>query len=142
MSMTQLLFNDEGSITRRQWWIGTITLLALQFAAEIAAQRWLRPRGLDRPALLFTSLALLIPFHTVNSKRFRAIGRSPDLALAGGALAGLSILTSAFAGKPTLDLAFGLCLCGVILWYVVDLGVLDYTPKPDPARVDAAAART
>ncbi len=126
MRMTQLLFDDEGRITRRQWWIGTLVLLAAQLAAETAATRWLAPLGLDRPALLFVSLALLIPFHAVNAKRFRALGRSPDLALWGGGLAGLSILCGAFLRWPQLDLALGLGLCIVILWYIVDLGILEH----------------
>ncbi len=126
MRMTQLLFDDEGVITRRQWWIGTLVLLALQQVAEAAAARWLTPLGLDRPALLFVSLALLIPFHAVNAKRFRGCGRSPDLALWGGGVAGLSILAGAFLRWPALDLALGLGLCLVIIWYIVDLGILDH----------------
>ncbi len=86
--------------------------------------RWLAPRGLDVPALLFVSLALLIPFHAVNAKRFRACGRSPGLALWGGVLAGLTILAGTFLRWPPLDLALGLGLCLVILWYIVDLGIL------------------
>ncbi len=124
--MTQLLFDDEGTISRRQWWIGTLMLLAVQQIAESVAGRWLAPLGLDRPVLLFTSLALLIPFHSVNAKRFRACGRSPARALWGGILAGLVILSGAFLRWPALDLILGLGLCLVILWYLVDLGILDH----------------
>lgn len=124
--MTQLLFDDEGVITRRQWWAGTLLLVAMQLAAESIVARWLAPMGLDGPALLFVSLVLLIPFHAVNAKRFRACGRSPALALWGGGLAGLTILAGAFLRWPSLDLALGFGLCLVILWYIIDLGILDH----------------
>ncbi len=86
------------------------------------------------------SLSLLIPFHAVNAKRFRAIGRSPGLALWGGGIAGVSVLSSTFLRWPTLDLSLGLALCLVILWYLVDLGVLDHQPRIAVDRVDATAA--
>jgi len=141
MIMTQLLFDDEGVISRRQWWAGVAILIAAQSFAGWLAAHWLAPRGLDRPAVLFLSLAILIPFHAVNAKRFRAIGRPPSLALCGGALAALTTLADAFLKSPTLDLGLGLALIATILWYAVDLGVLDHDSRATPERIDACLRR-
>ena len=141
MSMTQLFLDDEGTIARRQWWIGTLALLCIQFLAEALTARWFGPQGLDGPLMLSLSLAILVPFHAVNAKRFRAIGRPPELALWGGGLAGLSILAGVFLNLPALDAALGLLLIMTIGWYVVDLGVLDHDAHAAPARIDAAARR-
>jgi len=141
MNLMQLLFDDEGAISRRQWWNGTLALVVAHVLAGWIAAVALGPSGLDRPAMLFVSLALLIPFHAVNAKRSRAIGRPPVLALAAAAIAGASILAGAFARTPELDLSLGLGLTAAILWCVLDLGVLDHAAGVDPARIDAAAKR-
>ena len=141
MSMTQLFLDDEGTIARRQWWIGTLALLCIQFLAEALTARWFGPQGLDGPLMLSLSLAILVPFHAVNAKRFRAIGRPPALAVWGGSIAGLSILAGAFLRLPSLDAALGLILIATIVWYVVDLGVLNHDARAAPTRIDAAAGR-
>jgi uncharacterized membrane protein YhaH (DUF805 family) len=139
--MTQLFLDDEGTISRRQWWIGTLALLAIQFFAESLMARWLGPPGLDGPLMLSLSLAILVPFHAVNAKRFRAIGRPPWLALWGGGVAGLSILAGAFLRLPALDVAIGLALIATIGWFIVDLGVLAHDAWAAPERIDAALRR-
>ena len=139
MSMSELLLADEGAISRRQWWTGTLLLGVGQLLAGWMATRWLG--RFDRPAMLFLSLAALIPFHAVNAKRFRAIGRDPALALWGGGVVGSSVLSGAFVKLPILDIALGLGLIAIVLWHVVDLGVLDHEAKASPARIDAAARR-
>jgi uncharacterized membrane protein YhaH (DUF805 family) len=134
MTLAQLLFDDEGVITRRQWWIGTFVLVAFQILAEYLAGRHLLSSGFGRPAMLFLSIALLIPFYSINAKRFRAIGSMPELALAGGVLPLLAILSDTFLAFPKLDMALGLLILAVILWYIVDLGLLYHAPVIDVGR--------
>jgi uncharacterized membrane protein YhaH (DUF805 family) len=122
MTAFQLIFDDEGEIARRQWWIATLLLVILQMGMEMLASR-LVPGG-SRGVSMFLSIAILIPFYSVNAKRFRAIGRSPSLALIGGVLTAGSILIDTFLPLPALNMIFGFALLGVIIWYVIDLGVL------------------
>jgi uncharacterized membrane protein YhaH (DUF805 family) len=141
MRMTTLLFNDEGVIDRRQWRIGTLVLLALYMTSGAVATRWLGASRLDQPFMLFCSIAILIPFHAVNAKRFRAIGRSPALALWGGSVPALSILVSAFAAFPLVDIALGWMLVCIVVWYVVDLGIYPHDAKASHHRIDAVTQR-
>jgi uncharacterized membrane protein YhaH (DUF805 family) len=136
MSVAQLLFDDEGVIARRQWWLGTALLLAVQLGAGWLARRHLGPSGLDRPSMLFVSISLLIPFHSLNAKRFRAIGQPPLLAVMGGAVALASILVGAFLPGAAVNIPLGLALLCVILWFAAALGCYD-----PPARIDVPARR-
>jgi uncharacterized membrane protein YhaH (DUF805 family) len=136
MSLAQLLLDDEGVIARRQWWLGTALLLAAQLVAGWLARRHLGATGLDRPLMLFISIGLLIPFHSLNAKRFRAIGQPPRLALLGGGVALASILAGAFLPGAIVNIPLGLALLCVILWFAAALGC--YEP---PARIDVSARR-
>jgi uncharacterized membrane protein YhaH (DUF805 family) len=138
MNMAQLLFDDEGVISRRLWWLGTITLVLAHIAAGYAATRWLGARGLDRPAMLFLSIAILIPFYAVNAKRFRAIGRDPALALVGGALPALAALKGMHIAWPMIDIALGGLIIATIVWYAIDLGLYDHEAHASAGRIDAA----
>ena len=141
MSMTQLLFDDEGKISRRQWWLGSGMLFALYMVLGIGMGRWLQGSGLDRPIMLFFSIAILIPFYAINAKRFRAMGRSPGLALWGGIVPCLSILIGTFLKAPWLDILLGWMMIGITIWYVIDLGVYAHGFSAYLARIDAAAKR-
>lgn len=139
MTAFQLFFDDEGEIARRQWWIATLLLVILQMGMEMLASR-LVPGG-SRGVSMFLSIAILIPFYSVNAKRFRAIGRSPSLALIGGLLTAASILIDTFLPLPALNMIFGFALLGVIIWYVIDLGVLAHDEVPRPLRIRDLGSR-
>jgi uncharacterized membrane protein YhaH (DUF805 family) len=127
MSWTRLLFDDEGVISRKTWWAGTLLLVLLHGIAEFFSARLLAEIALAKPFMLFVSLAILVPFYSVNAKRFRAIGRSPGQALIGGILPGLVILCDVFLAFKVLDFTFGLAMLAVMLWYIIDLGVIDHS---------------
>jgi uncharacterized membrane protein YhaH (DUF805 family) len=142
MNLTQLLFDDEGVISRREWRVGTLILVAAYFAAGFATSRAFGARGLDEPLMLFVSIAMLIPFYAVNAKRFRATERSPNLALWGGAVPALSALSGTFLRIPVIDIAFGWLIIGIVVWYIVDLGFFPHDDRLDTAkRIDAAVRR-
>jgi uncharacterized membrane protein YhaH (DUF805 family) len=126
--MTHLLFADEGKISRREWWLATSLLLAAYMLASALAMRLLGAQRLDRPLMLFISIAILLPFYSVNAKRFRAIGRRPELALFGAILSALTTLVGVFLPFQPVNTALGVALMLVILWYAVDLGVIDHSP--------------
>ncbi len=75
--------------------------------------------------MLFVSIVLLIPFHSLNAKRFRAIDQPAWLALAGGAVALAAMLAGAFLPGHPVNIGLGLALLAVILWFAVALGVYD-----------------
>jgi uncharacterized membrane protein YhaH (DUF805 family) len=132
MNMAHILFDDEGVITRRQWWLGAALLLAAQLAAGWLAARQFGAVGLDRPLMLFVGIGLLIPFHSLNAKRFRAIGQPTWLALAGGGVAMASMLAGVFLPTHAVNIPLGLALLVVVVWFAVALGVYDPQPRIDP----------
>jgi uncharacterized membrane protein YhaH (DUF805 family) len=137
MTWLQVLFDDEGVITRRAWWWGTALLVAAHIGLGWLAARHAGPLGLDRPLMLFVSISLLIPFHSLNAKRFRAIGQPGWLALAGGGVAFASILAGAFLPGAAINIPLGLALLVVIVGFAAALGIYDPPPQIDPARLRA-----
>ncbi|MGL4635903.1 MAG: DUF805 domain-containing protein [Beijerinckiaceae bacterium] len=128
MTMTHLLFDDEGTITRRQWWLGSSVLMAVYMLAGFCVAKWLGHTGLDRAIMLFVSIAILLPFFSVNAKRFRAIGRSPSLALVGAFMSALATLSGDFLPLMPVNTGLGIILMLVIVWYTIDLGLVDHNP--------------
>jgi uncharacterized membrane protein YhaH (DUF805 family) len=142
MSMGQLFLDDEGVISRRQWWIGTIALTLAYLGLGVIAQRQLGAKGYDEAAMLFVSIAILIPFHAVNAKRFQAIGRRPELALVGGIVSAVALLTDHFLAIDGLSILCGWAMIVVFVWYVTDLGLYDHEAHASATRIDAAIKRS
>jgi uncharacterized membrane protein YhaH (DUF805 family) len=137
MNMARILLDDEGVISRREWWCGVAMLLGVQFAVGWLAQRHVGGTGIDRAIMLFLSISLLIPFHSLNAKRFRAIGQPTWLALAGGVIAITSIMAGAFLPGHPVNIPLGLVLLVTILWFAAALGVYDPPPRIDPEKARA-----
>jgi uncharacterized membrane protein YhaH (DUF805 family) len=140
LSWIRLLFDDEGMISRKTWWAGTILLVLLYASAEFFSARLLGDMQLARPFMLFVSLSILVPFYSVNAKRFRTIGRSPNQALIGGILPGLVVLSDFYVAFDPLNIMFGLATLCVIIWYILDLGVFDHDAQPR-LRIDGRRPR-
>lgn len=133
MEVFRILFSDEGVISRRQWWLGSAILIGFQLLTGHLAAREFGQQGFDRPLMLFITIALLIPFHSLNAKRFRAIGQPTWFALAGGGVAIASILIGNFLPGHPVNIPLGLVLLVVILWFATALGCYDPPPRIDPA---------
>jgi uncharacterized membrane protein YhaH (DUF805 family) len=136
MTLLRLLLDDEGEIARRQWWIGTLLLVAAHAVAGLILHRLLGARHLDGPIMIFLSIAILIPFYAVNAKRFRAIGRSPNLALWGGVLTAAAVLQAQFLPSPALSTGIGWAMIAVIAWYIIDLGLFPHADRSAETRLD------
>jgi uncharacterized membrane protein YhaH (DUF805 family) len=132
--MMRLLFDDEGKIARADWWLGIILLICLHALAAALAVRLASPVVADGMKT-FLAIAVLLPFYSINAKRFRATNRSPELALWGAVLPGLSVLATLFLRWTPFELALGLGSLAVILWYIVDLGMVDHQPSVDRSRL-------
>ena len=132
--MMRLLFNDEGEIARSDWWLGHALVFSLHALASAVAARLATPLVADG-LKVFLSILVLIPFYTINAKRFRATGRSAQLALWGSALPALSTLVGLHLRWLPLEVALGLATLAVIIWFIVDLGMIDHQPMVDRRRL-------
>jgi uncharacterized membrane protein YhaH (DUF805 family) len=137
----RLFFDDEGVISRQLWWVGTLLLLAACMAMGWGVGRMTGNTGPADALMIFCSIAMLIPFHAVNAKRFRAIGRSPMLALWGGMVPVTSVLVDSFFDLPAMDILLGWMIMGVMVWYVLDLGIYPHESHAPRQRIDAAIKR-
>jgi uncharacterized membrane protein YhaH (DUF805 family) len=132
--MMRLLCDDEGEIARADWWLGLILLISLHACAHALVGRLVTPAwagGLKT----FLAIAVLVPFYTINAKRFRATGRRPSRALWGAVVPALSVLAALYLRWAPLDLTLGLGTLAVMLWYIIDLGMIDHQPAVDRARL-------
>jgi uncharacterized membrane protein YhaH (DUF805 family) len=132
--MMRLLFDDEGEIARADWWLGTILLICLHALASALAVRLASPL-VASGIKTFLAIAVLVPFYSVNAKRFCATGRAPELALWGAVLPAFITLTALSGRWALLDLTLGLATLTVILWYIIDLGMIDHQPTVDRSRL-------
>jgi uncharacterized membrane protein YhaH (DUF805 family) len=137
----RLFFDDEGVISRQLWWMGTLALLGVSMAIGSGVARMTGNTSHTEALMIFCNIALLIPFHAMNAKRFRAIGRSPVLALWGGIIPAASVLADSFADLPVMDILLGWMIMGVMVWYVLDLGVYPHEAHASRSRIDAAVRR-
>jgi uncharacterized membrane protein YhaH (DUF805 family) len=141
MTPMRLFFDDEGVISRQLWWAGTLFLLGSSMAMGSGVARMTGNTGHKEALMIFCSIALLIPFHALNAKRFRAIGRSPVLALWGGIIPAASVLADSFTNWPVMNILLGWMIMGVMVWYVLDLGVYPHEAHAPRNRIDAAVKR-
>lgn len=125
MNLFRLLFDDEGEISRAQWWIGVGCIVLAHVSLQIIAALAPFPLGLDRAFLTFVGIALVLPFHAVNAKRFRAMGHSPLLALPAAAIGVASGVLNTLPLGVTAPTITGIAGVIVWLWYVVHLGLLE-----------------
>jgi uncharacterized membrane protein YhaH (DUF805 family) len=141
MNPMRLFFDDEGVISRQLWWMGTLVLLGTSMAIGWGVGRMTGSTGLTEALMIFCSIVLLIPFHAVNAKRFRAIGRSPVLALWGGVVPAASVLVDSFFDLPAMDILLGWMIMAIMVWYIVDLGIYPHEAHASRQRIDAALKR-
>ncbi len=137
----RLFFDDEGVISRQFWWIGTLALLGVSMALGTGVARMTGNTSHTEALMILCNIALLIPFHAVNAKRFRSIGRSPVLALWGGIIPAASVLADSFTNWPVMNILLGWMIMGIMVWYVLDLGIYPHEAHASRTRIDAAAKR-
>jgi uncharacterized membrane protein YhaH (DUF805 family) len=141
MNMGHILFNDEGHISRREWWAGTIVLMLAQTGLGWLSHRYLDAYGAGQAAALFVSIVLLIPFYSVNVKRLQALGLPSWVALWMGALALVAILSGAFLPGHAINIPLGLALLCVIVGGAIWLGFYEPPPQVSPTGLTARVTR-
>ncbi len=144
--------NDEGTIDRSTWWLALIPLASVLILMTLIwlllapwGQRGLNERAFIDPRTIaayfylafyaFCVILIAVSYTNFSAKRLRARRRWP-------ALAGLLPLAALLAGAAhwlyprvaevmpwALVAACDIALAGVIIWHVIDLGVLERKPQ-------------
>lgn len=132
--MWRLFLDDEGVIGRRQWWLGTLTVLAALWLVNGLVYQTPTLWRVEPGVLVFFSLAALIPFHALNVKRLRDRRRPEWLALVAAlppAIAALSVAVRPATGMlGAVDMVVGVSLLLVAAWMILDLGLGGSKPQP------------
>lgn len=136
MNLTRLFFSLDGRIGRAQFWLGTVILAAISFAATYAIILLV---GLSQAAIAFSAavaFALAYPSYAVMAKRFQDRGKPGALALIGLVPVYAVNLLYTFGIFDSLDpspLAQGcdIVISLIFLWFLVELGFLKGTQGPN-----------
>lgn len=147
-----LFFSLQGRIPRKQFWTGSLILLAAYLCVLAPIFAFWQDEWLDTPsalwvrqAFLATDLLLAWPTFAVNAKRQQDRGHWPWLAWLGlVATLGLSLLdlaglTETADGFTTLGLGIFVLLSLIVLAIIIELGMRKGTAGPNLYGADPLA---
>jgi uncharacterized membrane protein YhaH (DUF805 family) len=144
MDFSNLFLSTQGRIDRRDFWIGYIILaVANLVVALITAGLFGRMTFMTRLIYFLYIAVMAYPAYAVTAKRFHDRGKNGAF---GAILVGLSIVSSlltlsGLSGDPdapnALDIIIGIATLAIIIWYLIELGILrgtvgDNRYGPDP----------
>lgn len=159
LSLLQTFFSPAGRLNRARFWFGLsvwiVALLAVAFASGLVIGMLIGATDfsmeLSRSVGFLVSLMFLYPLYALMAKRLQDRGRPAWMALIGivpvfivqylssqGLIAG--------GGEPTIaEVVLGWIIILVVIWVVIDLGIMKGTPGPnrfgpDPLSAEKAAA--
>jgi uncharacterized membrane protein YhaH (DUF805 family) len=143
----QYLFTSfDGRINRAKWWGGMVIILIINIVPGFVAFQLFGLSFFGRLLNFLIFLALLYPAYAVCAKRFQDRDKPGNMALYGlGPLLAVSLLQAlGLTGDPAQPNALGwvcaLVTWGVLLWFLIDLGILKGTPGPNRFGGDPLAA--
>ncbi|MGH6736944.1 MAG: DUF805 domain-containing protein [Methyloceanibacter sp.] len=136
MNLVDLFFSLDARIGRAKFWLGTVILAVVSFAATYAIIALV---GLSQAAVAFAAavaLALAYPSYAVCAKRFQDRDKPGVLALVGFVpvyAVNLLYTFGVFDPVASSAVAQGLDLitAGIFLWFLVELGLLKGTLGPN-----------
>jgi uncharacterized membrane protein YhaH (DUF805 family) len=145
MDFQYLFTSFEGRINRAKYWVGIVILSVVWIILGFVI---ITIFGHIIGAVLVTliMLALFYAFYAVAAKRFQDRDKPGVTALYGlvpllvANLLGIFGLTGTPQGLNALGWICTLVNLGVILWFVIDLGILKGTPGPNRFGGDPLAA--
>ena len=148
MDLQYIFTSLEGRINRAKWWAGVV-ILAIIFLVLLGMIDVVIGTGFFGGLLAtLLTLALFFPTYAACAKRFQDRDKPGKTALYGLVPFLIAFLFSAWGLTGTSDANNGLgWLCalvwiGVILWFVIELGILKGTPGPNQYGGDPLAALT
>lgn len=145
--MTELYTRFDGRIDRKTWWIGVIVLFVALLVLSLVLGFLFGDGFIGRVISLLVGLAAIYPAAALATKRLHDRGKPmlPRVALffAPGAL--VSLLDAVRLGYRPVQLPdgdvvmmpgglvtiLGLVSLGVLIWAVIELGILKGDPEPN-----------
>ena len=146
MDFQYLFTSFDGRINRAKWWAGMIILGIVSLIATFIITAIFGPTTLALILLALVTLALFYPSYAVSAKRFQDRDKPGVTALYGLVPSLIANLLQAFGltGTPQEMNALGwiafLVIVGVVLWFLIELGILKGTPGPNRFGGDPLAA--
>jgi uncharacterized membrane protein YhaH (DUF805 family) len=136
MDLSSLFLSLDGRINRARFWLGTVILAVVSFAATYLIVLLI---GVSQGAVALSAavaFALAYPSYAVMAKRFQDRGKPGWLALIGLVPVYATNLLYTFEVFDTLDpspLAQGIdvVISLILLWFLVELGFLKGTQGPN-----------
>lgn len=143
----QYLFTSfDGRINRAKWWAGLVALAIISLVLGFLVFQLFGLSFFGRLLNFLISIALLYPAYAVCAKRFQDRDKPGNMALYGlGPLLLVSLLQLlGLTGDPAQPNAVAwVCVLvwwGVVIWFVIELGILKGTPGPNRFGGDPLAA--
>ena len=146
MDFQYLFTSFDGRINRAKWWAGMIILGIVSLIATFIITAIFGPTTLALILLALVTLALFYPSYAVSAKRFQDRDKPGVTALYGLVPSLIANLLQAFGltGTPQEMNALGwiafLVIVGVVLWFLIEFGILKGTPGPNRFGGDPLAA--
>jgi uncharacterized membrane protein YhaH (DUF805 family) len=146
MDFQYLFTSFDGRTNRAKWWAGMVILAVINIVLGFIVISLFGMGFFGRLISFIIGLALLYPAYAVSAKRFQDRDKPGIFALYGlGAMLVTSLLQAlGLTGTPQPLNALGwicaLINLGVLLWFVIELGILKGTPGPNRFGGDPLAA--
>jgi uncharacterized membrane protein YhaH (DUF805 family) len=137
LNFKYLFTSFDGRINRAKWWAGIILILIVSIVLGFVVLAIFGEGFLGRSVNFLISLALLYLTYAVSAKRFQDRDKSGITALYGLVAILITNLLQALGltGTPEAVNAVGwicaLVNLGVLIWFLIDLGILKGTPGPN-----------
>jgi len=146
MDLQYLFTSFDGRINRAKWWAGIAILTVVSIVLGFLIGVVFGGGTFGTVLVMLVTLALFYPTYAVCAKRFQDRDRPGKTALYGLVPMLIASFFQAFGwtGAPQDPNAIGwLCTLinvGVLLWFVIELGILKGTPGPNHYGGDPLAA--
>lgn len=137
MDFQYLFTSFDGRVNRAKWWAGIAIIFIINIVLGFIVLQLFGLSFFGRLINFLISVALLYPAYAVCAKRFQDRAKPGTMALYGLVpLLVVSLLQAlGLTGGPAEPNALGwICVLvwwGVVLWFVIDLGILKGTPGPN-----------
>jgi uncharacterized membrane protein YhaH (DUF805 family) len=146
LDFQQLFLSFDGRINRAKWWAGVVIISVINLVLGFVLYALFGLSTFSILLSLIITLVLFYPTYAVCAKRFQDRDKPGNMALYGLIPLLIANLLQAFGltGTPTEINALGwicaLVTWGVLIWFIIELGILKGTPGPNRFGGDPLAA--
>ena len=146
MDFKYLFTSFDGRINRAKWWAGIAIIIVINIVLGFIVFSLFGMSFVGRLLSFVIALALFYPFYAVSAKRFQDRDKPGITALYGlvpllvVSLLGALGLTGAPDQPNVLGWICSLINIGIVLWFLIELGILKGTEGPNRFGPDPLAA--